>query len=127
MSSMLDELMEEGTPQDQLQVISVAQSQLNVYLSEPPIALEEKPLVYWKNNKNRFPALAPVARAHLSAPCTSVESERLFSAASNIMDERRNRLSSHNAEMLLFIKKNLPLVLGVDKKKPADEEPVDIA
>lgn len=124
---MLDELMEEGTPQDQLQVISVAQSQLNVYLSEPPIALEEKPLVYWKNNKNRFPALAPVARAYLSAPCTSVESERLFSAASNIMDERRNRLSSHNAEMLLFIKKNLPLVLGVDKKKPADEEPVDIA
>ena len=40
-----------------------------------------------------------------------LESERLFSAASNIMDEHRNRLSPEKAEMLLFIKNNLPTML----------------
>lgn len=39
------------------------------------------------------------------------DSERLFSAASHVIDEKRNRLSCETAEKLLFIKKNLPLFL----------------
>lgn len=68
------------------------------------------PLDYWKKNKCRFPDLAQLARKYLSAPCTSVDSERLFSAAANVMDEKRNRLRCEKAEMILFVKKNLPLV-----------------
>lgn len=68
----------------------------------------ENALVYWRINKDHFPALA---RAYLSAPCTSVESERLFSLAGNVIDERRNRVSGDKAEMLLFVKKILPLML----------------
>uniref|UniRef100_A0A8C7ZPT4 BED-type domain-containing protein n=1 Tax=Oryzias sinensis TaxID=183150 RepID=A0A8C7ZPT4_9TELE len=48
------------------------------YLSEPVIAQSGQPLVYWQNNKSRFPALAQAARTYLCAPCTSVDSERLF-------------------------------------------------
>ncbi len=83
---------------------------MNAYLSEPPISRSESPLQFWKNNMSRFPALAQAARKYLSAPCTSVDSQRLFSAASNVIDEKRNRLMCEKAEMLLFIKKNTPLL-----------------
>ncbi|CAI5682323.1 unnamed protein product [Oreochromis niloticus] len=42
---------------------------------------------------------------YLSAPCSSVESERLFSSVSHIIDENRNSLTADNAEKLLFLKK----------------------
>ena len=65
----------------------------------------------WQNNKTRFPALTKAAQAYLCAPCTSVDSERLFSTARNIVDEKRNKMSGKIAEMLIFLKKNLPLML----------------
>ena len=113
MLSIFAEIMEEKTPQ-QAPGDSAVRSQMDLYLSEPPISRSAQPLAYWKTNKDHFPALATVARVYLSAPCTIVESEHLFSTASNIINERRNRLSSEKAEMLLFIKKNLPTML----KKP---------
>ena len=51
------------------------------------------------------------AAKFLCAPSTSVDSERLFSVASNIIDAKRNRLDGERAEMLIFLKKNLPLFL----------------
>ncbi|KAJ8358517.1 hypothetical protein SKAU_G00150420 [Synaphobranchus kaupii] len=71
----------------------------------------DDPLAYWRNNHGRFPDLAKMARKYLSAPCTSTDSERLFSAAAHVLDEKRNRLHCDKAEKLLFIKKNLPLYL----------------
>lgn len=41
----------------------------------------------------------------------TTDEPRLFSAASHVIDEKRNRLSCETAEKLLFIKKNLPLFL----------------
>jgi len=114
-SSMLDEIMEEAGTEPQAHGddhAAAVQSQVALYLSEPPISMSAEPLAYWKTNQGRFPALTKVARAYLSAPCTSVESERLFSAVSNIVDEHRNRLLPKNAEMLLFVKKNLPTMLN---------------
>ncbi|KAJ3608020.1 hypothetical protein NHX12_025070 [Muraenolepis orangiensis] len=111
-SSMLDEIMEEAGPEPQAHGddnAAAVQSQVALYLSEPAISMSAQPLAYWRANQG--PALTKVARAYLSAPCTSVESERLFSAVSNIVDEHRNRLLPQNAEMLLFVKKNLPTML----------------
>lgn len=86
-------------------------SQINLYLSEPLTPHSGQPLDYWQANEERFPALAEVARAYLCTPCTSVDSERLFSTAAHVVDEKRNRITSKNAEMLIFIKKNLPFML----------------
>ncbi|KAF7214549.1 zinc finger BED domain-containing protein 4-like [Nothobranchius furzeri] len=113
-SSMFGEILAEETPRQAHTDTPAgpAPSEMIVYLSEPPIPRSASPLAFWKTNKERFPDLAKVAQAYLSAPCTSVESERLFSAASNILvDEHRNRLMTEKAEMLLFIKKNLPMML----------------
>lgn len=77
-------------------------------VSEVPISRSTNPH-YWRNNKGRCPDPAKLTLKYLSAPCTSTDSERLFSAAAHILDEKRNRLHRDNAEKLLFIKKNLPL------------------
>jgi len=45
-----------------------------------------------------------MARKFLSAPPTSVPSERLFSGVGILYDEQRNRISPEHAEMLLSIK-----------------------
>nr|XP_043897683.1 zinc finger BED domain-containing protein 4-like [Solea senegalensis] len=87
------------------------QVQIQTYLTEQTVPRSDSPFHYWGVNAIRFPTLAATAAKFLCAPCTSVDSERLFSAASNIVDARRNRLGGERAEMLIFLKKNLPLHL----------------
>ncbi|XP_031154118.1 zinc finger BED domain-containing protein 4-like [Sander lucioperca] len=110
LSDMFDEILQENNPFARQRTSSTAQ-QLDGYLSEVPIPRSNNPLEFWRTNQGRFPDLAQMARRYLSAPCTSTDSERLFSAASHVIDEKRNRLSCDKAEKLLFIKKNLPLFL----------------
>ena len=104
--SVHEEIMQENSDAEQLLASPLA-VQVQSYQSELPIKKTECPLTYWRVNKHRFPALAPLARAYLSAPCTSVDSERLFSLVGHVIDERRSRLAGDKAEMLLFLKKNL--------------------
>ncbi|KAJ8359249.1 hypothetical protein SKAU_G00157740 [Synaphobranchus kaupii] len=70
------------------QASSQTEVQIQGYLSESPIPRTESPMEYWRSNKSRFPTLAQLARKYLSAPCTSVDSERLFSAAAHVVDEK---------------------------------------
>ncbi|KAL1273375.1 hypothetical protein QQF64_029237 [Cirrhinus molitorella] len=85
--------------------------QLHGYLAEKTIAASDNPYQYWGVNKHRLPCLAATATKYLCAPCTSVESERVFSTVSNIVDEKRNRLTAERTEMLVFMRKNLPLLI----------------
>jgi len=64
-------------------------------------------LSWWRENAKLYPNVAMVARRFLSAPSTSVPSERLFSSADLVYTDRRNRLLPERAEMLLFVKHNL--------------------
>ena len=119
LAAMYAELLAEG-PEHEPATADPASSQINLYLSENVLDVEtekQTPLEFWKKNEGRFPALAQAARSYLCAPPTSVDSERLFSVAGLIIDEKRNRLTAKNAEMLIFAKTNLPLLLPV----PADE------
>ncbi|CAI5670007.1 unnamed protein product [Oreochromis niloticus] len=107
-SSSLDTVFEEVTkeqPQAAQPLAAGAAIELDTYLGEAPSPREDSPLKYWGVNKIRFPTLAKVARKYLSAPCSSVESERLFTSVSHIIDENRNRLTADNAEKLLYFKK----------------------
>ena len=77
------------------------------YLSEPLLAFHRgNSFTWWEDNKARYPSLAKLAQRYLSAPPTSVPSERLFSCARDVYDEKRNRIAPERAETLLFIKNN---------------------
>lgn len=78
--------------------------------TEQRAAKNSDPLDWWKVNATKYPKLAKLARKYLSAPPTSVPSERLFSEAEAIYDARRSRLNPDKVEMLLFIRGNLPLL-----------------
>jgi hypothetical protein len=51
------------------------------------------PLEWWQNNHTKFP-----------------NAERVFSAAANIFDKRRARITADNAEILMFLRGNKSLV-----------------
>jgi len=65
---------------------------------------------WWCENHHLYPNVARVVKRYLPAPPTSVASERLFSSASRVFTDRRNRLAAKKADMLLFIKHNLSLI-----------------
>ena len=48
--------------------------------------------------------LAAMARDYLAVPATSCSSERLFSAAGNIISEKRSRLGTDTVRALLCLK-----------------------
>lgn len=111
LGNIFDEIMEESTFCPELATTSSAHVEVQTYFSEPTILRSDNPLLYWKVSQPRLPFLAVTAAKFLCAPSTSVESERLFSTASNIIDEKRSRLTAEKAKMLIFLKKNLPLML----------------
>jgi hAT family C-terminal dimerisation region len=63
-------------------------------------------LAYWKGKADKMPMLAKVARQFFALPVTSASSERLFSAAGNVVTSARTLLNSERAEQLIFIHDN---------------------
>ena len=69
---------------------------------------------YWhRMSKSMNPlnrAVADLAAYYLTPPPGSVDVERLFSTAGDILRDERNRLKPENAAMMLFLRENLPLI-----------------
>ena len=80
------------------------------------------PLSWWKENCNRFPMVAALARQMLAIPATSAQSERLFSKAGQIVTDRRSSLGSDNVGLLLFLRTVWPVVES--KPKEVHTKPV---
>ena len=54
--------------------------------------------------------LARLAKQYLTPPPTSVDVERLFSHARQILSQRRSNVMPKNAEKILFCRENLPVI-----------------
>lgn len=106
LGSIFEEILNEREKESATESTSAAIGQVESYLAEATIPRSDEPLHYWRSHANKRPTLAAVAAKFLCAPCTSVDSERLFSAVSHVVDEKRNRLSANMAQTLVFIKKN---------------------
>ena len=88
-----------------------ALTEIDKYLFEPLIDLKKgDPYKWWKLNNVRYPVLSQLARRYLSTPPTSVPSERLFSGAGAIYNDKRSCLKPEFVEDLLLIKYNFPTV-----------------
>ncbi|XP_036340972.1 uncharacterized protein LOC118750359 [Rhagoletis pomonella] len=68
---------------------------------------DTNPLLYWKANAKPKDVLAQLARKDLCIPSSSVESERVFSTAGLIVNDRRSSLKPETVDMLVFLHKNL--------------------
>lgn len=83
------------------------ESEVDMYLKDPPAPLESSPTCWWKVNERRFPTLATLAKRYLCTPGTSVPSERVFSVAGLTVNRLRTRLTPEHVNMLIFLNKNI--------------------
>ncbi|OCU00242.1 hypothetical protein XELAEV_18006023mg [Xenopus laevis] len=65
-------------------------------------------LHWWGEHSPVFPCLAQLARFVLSIPATSTPSERDFSTAGFVLQERRTQLKPGTVDDILFLHSNLP-------------------
>ena len=85
-------------------------NEIDFFLRTSRIDRNHDPYIWWSVNLNQYPQLSRFARIYLSAPGSSVYSERLFSESGLVYEAKRSRLLPTNEEHLVFIHHNLPLV-----------------
>ena len=81
--------------------------EIDKYANSETAERDQDLMKLWKDSALLFPTLAKVARKYLSCPASSVYSERLFSEAGNVYEEKRSRLLPRTGEQLLFLHHNL--------------------
>ena len=83
-------VIEEGEARAQRNTLpfSVLAAELEGYMNMPNIERNENPFIWWKQHESSFPRISQLAKQYLSMPASSVCSERLFSEAGNILEEK---------------------------------------
>ncbi|GFR76798.1 zinc finger BED domain-containing protein 4 [Elysia marginata] len=81
--------------------------EMDKYEKEIVLPRAKNPLLWWKVNGCTMPGLEKLAKKYLSCPATSTPSERLFSKAGELINQRRSNISDKNINVVLFLNKNL--------------------
>nr|XP_028575889.1 zinc finger BED domain-containing protein 1-like isoform X1 [Podarcis muralis]XP_028575890.1 zinc finger BED domain-containing protein 1-like isoform X1 [Podarcis muralis] len=89
---------------------SKAEKELNEYMAMPRVSFDECPLTWWKANEASFPMLKVLAKKFLAIPGTSVPSESAFGTAGDALQRQRVSLLPENAEMQIFLAKNINFI-----------------
>ena len=63
-------------------------------------------MVWWSTHSKLYPNLATLAKQYLCIPASSMESERIWSLAGNILTKNGASLKAENLEMLIFVHHN---------------------
>lgn len=77
------------------------------YLDDKIINRQECPMNWWREHRAAYPHLYKIAAQKLNAKASSVPCERVFSAADNMLNERRARLGIRKLQQLVFLNQNL--------------------
>jgi hypothetical protein len=74
-----------------------------------PLLDSVDPIQWWKNRQSDGVMLpvVKVVKKYFCIPATSVPSEQIFSKAGLIITKQRNALKPENADMLIFLNKNV--------------------
>lgn len=81
---------------------------INEYNKLPHLSWNKDPIEAWrlKQKDGVLLPMIPVVKKYACIPATSVPSEQLFSAAGDLVREKRSRLSHKHVDVLLFLNKN---------------------
>lgn len=74
------------------------------YMSDTKLTRFQSLLDFWREMSG---GLVPVAKRLLAIPATSTPSERSFSVAGRLIEERRSTLNPENVDALLFLHSNI--------------------
>jgi len=80
---------------------ATSQDELDIYMECPDVS--ENVLHFWSSRSHMWPKLASVARVILAIPATETSSERVFSTAGRILEERRTQLKGDSVDNLMFL------------------------
>lgn len=83
--------------------------EIDSYLNLVNLPIREDIIQWWFTRKDSYPNLYKLAVKFLSIPATSATSERVFSVAGNILNEKRSSLSGDHLDMLIFLNKHYDL------------------
>lgn len=73
------------------------------YVESSYVDRKSDPLKFWEDRKTTNPAMYKMAMKYLCIPATSVPSERVFSEAGLLCNQRRNRLDPEKVDQILFL------------------------
>ena len=88
----------------------VANAEVDRYIAESPEKLDCKnPLTWWKSRDSCYKYLPLLAQKAFSVMATSYSaaSERIFSTAGNIINEKPSRLTPENVNKLISLHENM--------------------
>lgn len=103
----VDTRVEERKKSRSSSVIASSTLIIRHYLELPQPDRWKTPLPFCKKHENVIPEIFNLQRKYLCLPATSVPSERLFSAAGQVANDRRNRLDPKNVNSILFLHSNM--------------------
>jgi len=114
-----------GSQEQQPVQHNVMEMEIEKYLTTMPTPADPDGdiLAYWKSHAKVVPYLASFARSILCIPASSASSERVFSAAGNIVTHKRTRISSSKTEQLVFIHNNYDRIQKKVKSWKISDEP----
>ena len=81
--------------------------QVQSYVVEANIDLDESPLAWWTNNEKRFSHISLLARHLFSIAGSSAELERMFSHSARVVNSKRPRLHADTATEIMFCHENI--------------------
>jgi len=76
---------------------------LEAYKKEKFEVIDDNLLDFWKRQNHIFPHLSVLAPQTLAIPASSASSERYFSVAGRLIEERRSCLSGTSVDSILFL------------------------
>ena len=82
-----------------------AKAELSRYVGEESTG--KNPLLWWSENTLRYPKLHQLVHRYLCIPATLVPSERAFSIAGHVVNQKRASLLPDTVNMMVFLADNL--------------------
>ena len=106
MTALLGDLFSKDVMPKRLGHSEKVKRDLSLYKAEHSAELDCDILKWWQSRKLAYPLMSKLVQKRFSMVATSVPSERLFSVAGNVINNRRSSLLPENADKLIFLFEN---------------------